>query len=140
MDLAHQVVALVENGSTANLQPLYELADSLEEKVRRVAVAVYGADGVEFSESATEKLEQLVKWGFGALPVCIAKTQYSLSDNPKLLGAPTGWTLRITDVSLSAGAGFVVMIAGNMMLMPGLSKAPRAFEIDVNESGEIVGV
>ena len=140
MDLAHKVIALAENSSAVHPQPLYALTDSLQEIVRRVAVAVYGADGVEFSESATEKLEQLVKWGFGALPVCIAKTQYSLSDDPKLLGAPTGWTLRITDVSLSAGAGFVVMIAGNMMLMPGLSKSPRAFEIDVNESGEIVGV
>jgi formate--tetrahydrofolate ligase len=138
--LAQQVVELIDNSSAAHPQSLYSPTDSLQEKVRRVAIAVYGADGVAFSESATEKLQQLVKWGFAELPVCIAKTQYSLSDNPKLFGAPTGWTLRITDVSLSAGAGFVVMIAGNMMLMPGLPKAPRTLEIDVNENGEIVGV
>jgi formate--tetrahydrofolate ligase len=95
---------------------------------------------VEISALAAEKLRRLEIWGFNGLPICIAKTQYSLSDNPKLLGAPRGWKLRITDVSLSAGAGFVVMIAGNMMLMPGLPKVPRAVEIDVNAAGEIVGV
>jgi formate--tetrahydrofolate ligase len=82
----------------------------------------------------------LKEWGFDKLPICIAKTQYSLSDKPKLLGAPTGWTLHITDISLSAGAGFVVMIAGNMMLMPGLPKNSRAVEIDVDGHGAIVGV
>ena len=112
----------------------------MRRKLCKVATQVYGADGVEMSDVATEKLRQLVDWGFDGLPICIAKTQYSLSDDPKLLGAPKGWKLRITDVSLSAGAGFVVMIAGNMMLMPGLPKVPRAVEIDVNEAGEIVGV
>ena len=79
--------------------------------------------------------DRFTEWGFGALPVCIAKTQYSLTDNPKIFGAPTGWTLNITDASLSAGAGFIVAVAGNMMLMPGLPSKPRALSIDVDEDG-----
>src|SRR5256885_15090031 len=82
----------------------------------------------------------LFRSGFAKLPVCIAKTQYSFSDNPKLLGAPSGWTLNVTDASLSAGAGFVVVIAGNMMLMPGLPKVSRAASVDVNANGEIIGI
>jgi formate--tetrahydrofolate ligase len=95
---------------------------------------------VVFSERAREKLERYAKWGFGRLPVCIAKTQYSLTDDPKRMGAPTGWTLNITDVSLSAGAGFVVAVSGNMMLMPGLPREPRALSIDVDGEGKIAGV
>ena len=95
---------------------------------------------MDLSDQARSKLKQFTEWGFGKLPVCIAKTQYSLSDNPKLMGAPTGWTLNVTDASLSAGAGFVVVIAGNMMLMPGLPKVSRAVGVDVNASGEIVGI
>jgi formate--tetrahydrofolate ligase len=140
VDLARKVVELIDANDGSAIVPTYELSDSYEEKARKVATQVYGADGVEVSEVAANKLRQLADWGFEGLPICIAKTQYSLSDNPKLLGAPTRWKLRITDVSLSAGAGFVVMIAGNMMLMPGLPKVSRAEEIDVNAAGEIVGV
>ena len=93
-----------------------------------------------FSDKARAKLQQFKDWCFAKLPVCIAKTQYSFSDNPKLLGAPTGWTLNITDASLSAGAGFIVAIAGNMMLMPGLPKVSRAASVDVNTKGEIIGI
>ena len=93
-----------------------------------------------FSETARTKLERYARWGFGRLPVCIAKTQYSLTDDPKRMGAPKDWTLRVKDVSLSAGAGFVVAVAGNMMLMPGLPSHPRALEIDVDDEGKIVGV
>jgi formate--tetrahydrofolate ligase len=116
------------------------LEDSLEEKIAKVAKRVYGAAGVALSEMATAKLEQFAAWGFGKLPICIAKTQYSLSDNPKFSGAHEDWTLHVSDVALSAGAGFVVAIAGNMMLMPGLPKLPRALSIDVNDDGEIIGV
>ena len=140
VDLARKVIETIDANGDARITPAYALNDSYEEKAVKVATQVYGADGVEMNDVATEKLRQLVDWGFDGLPICIAKTQYSLSDDPKLLGAPKGWKLRITDVSLSAGAGFVVMIAGNMMLMPGLPKVPRAVEIDVNEAGEIVGV
>src|SRR5271168_1199522 len=101
-----------------------------------VVTNVYGGAGATFSEPAAAKLRQYAEWGYARLPVCIAKTQYSLSDDPKKMGAPTGWKLNITDASLSSGAGFVVVIAGNMMLMPGLPKASRAATIDVGNSGE----
>src|SRR5205807_1240528 len=94
-------------------------------KIKKAAQKIYGADGVKFSEAAGAKLKQFSDWGYGKLPVCMAKTQYSLSDNPKLLGAPSGWTLNVTSASLSAGAGFVVVISGNMMLMPGLPRVSR---------------
>jgi formate--tetrahydrofolate ligase len=140
VDLARKVVEVIDSNGGVKITPAYALSDSYEEKVAKVATQVYGADGVEISDLAAEKLRQLEDWGFDGLPICVAKTQYSLSDDPKLLGAPKGWKLPITGISLSAGAGFVVMIAGNMMLMPGLPKVPRALEIDVNDDGEIVGV
>ena len=123
------------------IQPVYSLEDALEVKICKVAIQVYGADGSACSATqARAKLERYAEWGFGRLPVCIAKTQYSLTDDPKLMGAPKGWTLNINDVSLSAGAGFVVAVSGNMMLMPGLPSHPRAMAIDVDDDGKIVGV
>jgi formate--tetrahydrofolate ligase len=139
-DLARAVVQLIDSSGPVSAQPAYALSDSYEEKIRKVATAIYGADGVTLSEHATEKLRRIVDWGYDGLPVCIAKTQYSFSDDPKKMGAPSGWTLHINDVLLSAGAGFIVPIAGNMMLMPGLPKVSRAEEIDVDDAGEIVGV
>jgi formate--tetrahydrofolate ligase len=138
--LAEKVVETIEKNPNPKIQPVYSLEDSLETKVGKVASSIYGAAGVSFSDKARKKLAQYQSWCFGKLPVCIAKTQYSFSDNPKLLGAPTGWTLNVTDASLSAGAGFVVVIAGNMMLMPGLPKVSRAVNVDVNAKGEIVGI
>ena len=139
-ELARKVVAAIDEYPDPHAEPVYSLNDSLEEKIRTVATRVYGALGADFSETAQTKLDRFTKWGFGKLPVCIAKTQYSLSDDPKRMGAPTGWTLKVRDVSLSAGAGFVVAIAGNMMLMPGLPSHPRAFDIDVDADGNIHGV
>ena len=138
--LAQKVVETIETHPSPNVQPVYGLEGSLESKIASVATKIYGAAGVALSDKARAKLQQFSDWGFGSLPVCIAKTQYSFSDNPKLLGAPTGWTLNITDASLSAGAGFVVAIAGNMMLMPGLPKVSRAASVDVNAKGEILGI
>jgi formate--tetrahydrofolate ligase len=138
--LAQKVVETIEKNPSTKVQPIYGLEESLENKVVKVATHIYGAAGVSFSEKARKKLEQYQSWCFGKLPVCIAKTQYSFSDNPKLLGAPSGWTLNVTDASLSAGAGFVVVIAGNMMLMPGLPKVSRAVSVDVDAKGEIVGI
>lgn len=138
--LARAVVELIEESGPVAAAPVYDLSDSYETKLHQLATTVYGADGVTLSETAQSKLRQIVGWGYDSLPVCVAKTQYSFSDDPKLLSAPTGWTLRITDVSLSAGAGFLVAIAGNQMLMPGLPKVSRAEQIDVDEAGEIVGV
>jgi formate--tetrahydrofolate ligase len=139
-DLAEKVVETIATNSKPAVEPIYPLEDSLEDKISKVAIGIYGASGVNLSEKARAKLKQFADWGFAKLPVCIAKTQYSLSDNPKLLGAPAGWTLNVTDASLSAGAGFVVVISGNMMLMPGLPKVSRAVEVDVNTAGEITGV
>jgi formate--tetrahydrofolate ligase len=110
------------------------------EKITAVAQKVYGAAKVELTPQAEEKLARFTEWGYGELPVCIAKTQYSLTDDPKVMGAPTGWTLHITDVVLSAGAGFLVVISGSMMLMPGLPKVSRAMGIDVDAHGEITGM
>jgi formate--tetrahydrofolate ligase len=140
VELAEKVVDLIETQSAPEIHSHYALDDSLPDKIRKVATQVYGADGVTFSEKATMKLAQYAEWGFAALPVCVAKTQYSLTDNPKVMGAPKGWNLQVNDVSLSAGAGFVVAIAGNMMLMPGLPSHPRAMDIDVDKEGNIVGV
>jgi formate--tetrahydrofolate ligase len=139
-DLAEKVVKAIADNPTPTIQPAYALEDSFAEKIEKVAVKVYGAKNVAFSERAQEKLDRYATWGFAQLPVCIAKTQYSLSDKPRLMGAPTGWTLQITDAALAPGAGFVVAIAGNMMLMPGLPKSPRALSIDVDEDGVIAGV
>ena len=140
VELAHKVVSAIETNPEPEIQPVYALEDSLDTKILKVAIQVYGADGVTFSDTAREKLERYAKWGFGGLPVCIAKTQYSLTDDPKRMGAPSGWTLNVNDISLSAGAGFVVAVAGNMMLMPGLPSDPRALSIDVDGDGNIVGV
>ena len=122
------------------VHPIYSLYDSLTEKIQGVAQKIYGAADVTISDLARAKLDQFTQWGCAQLPICVAKTQYSLSDDPKLLGAPTGWTLHVKDVSLSAGAGFVVVITGNMMLMPGLPKESRATSIDVDEEGRILNL
>ncbi len=137
--LATEVTRVIEANPNPPVHSIYSASDSVEKKICKVAHTIYGASNVEYSDRAKEKLAQFSNWGYGALPVCIAKTQYSLSDNPKLLGAPTGWTLKISDIRLSAGAGFLVAVAGSIMLMPGLPKVPRAFEIDVDDQGEVVG-
>ncbi len=139
-ELAEKVVELIAKNPAPVVQPAYHLEEPLAEKVQKVARKIYGAGDVSFSEQAKAKLQQFAEWGYEKLPVCIAKTQYSFTDDPKVLGAPTGWALRVTDASLSAGAGFVVVISGNMMLMPGLPKVSRTASIDLDESGEIIGV
>jgi formate--tetrahydrofolate ligase len=140
VDLARLLVETIDKQPGVVLKQTYSLENPLEEKINKIAKNVYGAADVQYSDLALEKLRTFTAWGHGNLPICMAKTQYSITDDPKVMGAPTGWTLRITDVSLSAGAGFLVAIAGNMMLMPGLPKAPRAYNIDVGPSGEITGM
>jgi formate--tetrahydrofolate ligase len=140
VELAHKVVSAIETNPKPEIQPVYSLDDPLETKILKVAIQVYGADGVIYSETARAKLDRCTEWGYGSLPVCIAKTQYSLTDDPKRMGAPKGWTLSINDVLLSAGAGFVVAVSGNMMLMPGLPSHPRAMSIEVDDDGNIFGV
>jgi formate--tetrahydrofolate ligase len=139
-ELAEKVVELIDKNPSPVVRPVYELGEPLTEKIQRVARKIYGAGEVSFGEQAKAKLQQFTEWGYAKLPICIAKTQYSFTDNPKILGAPSGWTLRVTDASLSAGAGFVVVISGSIMLMPGLPKVSRAVSIDVDDRGEITGV
>ncbi len=122
------------------MRPIYQPDDSLADKITTVATQVYGAAKVSFKPAAKSRLEKFAALGYGSLPVCIAKTQYSFTDDPKQAGAPVGWTLNITDVSLSAGAGFVVAIAGSMMLMPGLGKVSQAQKLDVDDQGNAIGM
>jgi methylenetetrahydrofolate dehydrogenase (NADP+)/methenyltetrahydrofolate cyclohydrolase/formyltetrahydrofolate synthetase len=118
----------------------YEVDQPIRKKVEAIAQKVYGAAGVEFSEQAGARIDQFEKAGFGNLPVCMAKTQYSFSHDPALLGAPSGYTLPVKDARLSAGAGFVYMLCGDMMTMPGLAKRPGGENIDIDEQGNIVGM
>ena len=138
--LARKVVEVIEANPDPHPVTTYGSDDSVMEKISKVARTIYGADAVEFSEKAKENLARFEGWGFGHLPVCIAKTQYSLSDDPKRKGAPVGWTLHVTDISLSAGAGFLIVTSGSMVLMPGLPKLSRALDIDVDADGEITGL
>jgi formate--tetrahydrofolate ligase len=112
----------------------------IKKKVEAIATKIYGASAVEYESQATKRIKQFEEAGFGKLPVCMAKTQYSFSHDPKMLGAPSGWTLPIKDARLSAGAGFVYLLCGDMMTMPGLGKTPGGQNIDINEKGEIVGM
>jgi formate--tetrahydrofolate ligase len=139
-ELARKVVEVIETTPNPPLASMYAVNDAALDKITQVARKIYGAHAVELTEQAQQNLARFTRWGFGNLPICIAKTQYSLSDDPKRPGAPTGWTLHVTDVALSAGAGFLVVICGAMMLMPGLPKATRAFDIDVDENGDIIGM
>lgn len=118
----------------------YKNEDSLEEKVAAVVRNVYGGDGVSFLPAAKKELDRLTALGYGNLPVCMAKTQYSFSDDPTLLCRPSGFTVTVRNVKLSAGAGFVVVLTGSIMTMPGLPKVPAAEAIDVDENGKITGL
>jgi formate--tetrahydrofolate ligase len=140
VDLADKVVAAASHAHAARVKPLYERDAPLESKIHDIATKVYGASGVSIKAAARTRLQQFEKLGYRNLPVCIAKTQYSFTDDAKVMGAPSGWTLTISDASLSAGAGFVVAIAGSMMLMPGLGKTPQAQKLDVDDHGNIKGM
>jgi formate--tetrahydrofolate ligase len=138
--LADKVVVAANSSDPSAVRPLYDGEQPLEAKITAIATNVYGADRVSIKPAARTRLQQFSALGYGNVPVCIAKTQYSFSDDPKVMGAPTGWTLNITDATLSAGAGFVVAIAGSMMLMPGLGKTPQAHKLDVDDGGAVVGM
>lgn len=139
-DLADRVVAAAATADPTKVKPLYDRNSPLEAKITEIATKVYGAETASIKPAARTRLLQFDKLGYGKLPICIAKTQYSFSDDPKVMGAPSGWTLNITDATLSAGAGFVVAIAGSMMLMPGLGKTPPAQKLDVDDKGNVVGM
>ena len=138
-DLAREVVRLCEE-EKGDFTFSYELDIPIEKNIDAVVKKIYGGDGVEFSSAAKKQLKRLEQLGFGNLPVCIAKTQYSFSDDPTLLGAPTGFTVTVKNVKVSAGAGFIVVLTGDIMTMPGLPKSPAAERIDVDENGRITGL
>ncbi len=140
IDLAEKVMATVARSHTDEVHALYPLDLSLEEKVKTVAREIYGASSVYFDSNAKKLLKKFTDLGYGNLPVCMAKTPASLSDNPKLLNVPKDWTLTVSDARLSAGAGFVVVVAGSMMLMPGLPRVPQAVGMDIDDDGNIVGM
>ncbi len=136
--LAKTVVEIAEQPS--QLTHPYELEDTIEEKINKIVQKVYGGVGTEWSTKARNQMRRFEKLGFGDLPVCMAKTQYSLSDNPKLLGRPEGFKVAISELTVSAGAGFIVVLTGDVMKMPGLPKTPSAESIDIDENGKISGL
>ena len=138
LDLADEVLRLIEQPS--ELKFAYEDGVSIEEALNAIATKVYRADGVEFTPAAKRQLRELTQNGFGNLPVCVAKTQYSFSDDAKKLGAPTGFTITVRELKVSAGARFVVALTGSVMTMPGLPKVPAAENIDVDDEGNITGL
>lgn len=138
IDLARKVCAAAELAS--DFQPIYSEQSPIKEKIGTIAREIYGADGVDYTSQAEKSIKEIEMLGGDKLPVCIAKTQYSLSDNPVLLGRPTGFRITIRDLRLSNGAGFVVAYAGDIMTMPGLPKVPSAEKIDVDDNGRITGL
>ena len=138
VDLAEKVVSACEKEN--NFAQLYPLDMPVYDKIERIAKEIYGADGVEYTKQAKKAIDSYIELGADKLPVCMAKTQYSLSDNPTLLGRPEHFTITVSSASLSNGAGFLVCQTGNVMTMPGLSKSPAAFNIDIDENGDTVGL
>ena len=138
-ELAREVVRLCEE-EQGNFTFSYELDGTIEDKIEAVVTKVYGGDGIIVTPAAKKQIDQLTKLGFDKLPICVAKTQYSFSDDPTKLGAPEGFKVTIRNVKVSAGAGFVVVLTGDIMTMPGLPKSPAAEKIDVDESGKITGL
>lgn len=138
IELAQDVLAAIDQGS--NYKPLYEDSLSLKEKIEKIAKEIYGAGDVQYDPTAEKELQQLEDMGFGHMPVCMAKTQMSFTDDPTKMGAPTGFTLHVREARVSAGAGFVVVLNGKIMTMPGLPKHPAAENIDVDDDGHITGL
>ena len=139
IELAKEVVALAESGK-ANFKPIYELDMPLKAKIETIAKEIYGADGVNYTKEADKALKEFEDLGYGNLPICMAKTQYSFSDDQTLLGRPSGFKITIKNCRIAAGAGFVVVLTGDIMTMPGLPKVPAAEKIDVSDEGVISGL
>ena len=139
-ELASKALAILEQNNGKKPVFSYELTDSVEEKITKVATKVYGAGSVDILPEAKAKIDEFVAKGYGNLPICIAKTQYSLSDDPKKLGNPEGFTLTVRDCYISAGAGYLVILTGTIVTMPGLPKHPAAMDIDIDKDGVITGL
>ena len=139
LDLADKVLEVIEEDK-ADFKPIYDEKLTIEEKVNTIVKEIYGGDGVQFTPAALKQVRELEKFGLDKLPICMAKTQYSLSDNPALLGRPKGFTVTVKEVRVSNGAGFIVVLTGDIMTMPGLPKVPAANRMDILDNGEIVGL
>ncbi|WP_281523036.1 formate--tetrahydrofolate ligase [Mogibacterium timidum] len=139
MELAEEVIRICEEG-TADFKPLYDLDMTIEEKMEKIAKEIYRADGVDFTAAAQKQIKELNKLGYDKFPICVAKTQYSFSDDAKLLGAPTGFRITVRELRVSAGAGFIVVLTGSIMTMPGLPKVPAANGMDIKSDGTIIGL
>ncbi|RHO35822.1 formate--tetrahydrofolate ligase [Coprobacillus sp. AM17-34] len=139
IELAEKLLDILET-KEANYHPLYDLDLPIETKIETIVKEIYGGDGVEFTKKAKNKIKKYTEQGLSQLPICVAKTQYSLSDQASLLGRPTGFTVKINDIIPSAGAGFLIAISGDIMRMPGLPKRPAAVNMDIDENGKIIGL
>ena len=139
IELAEKVLKTLET-KKSNFHCLYETDQPVKAKIETIAKEIYGAGSVNYSAAANKQIAQLEQLGFGNLPICMAKTQYSLSDDPTLLGRPEGFEMNVREAYVSAGAGFIVVLTGSVMTMPGLSKSPAAYNIDVNDDGVITGL
>jgi formate--tetrahydrofolate ligase len=140
IDLAGKVSNIIEKNTKSDFKFLYDVNTSIKDKISTIATEIYGADGVVYAANAAKRIDYLEAKGYGKLPICVAKTQYSLSDNPALKNRPSGFKISVEDVSLSAGAGFLVVLTGEIMTMPGLPKKPAALDIDITDSGVITGL
>ena len=139
IELANRVLQTLES-KQSNFAPIYPLDISIEDKIKTICTEIYGAGDVVFEPAARKQMDTLTKLGFDNIPICMAKTQYSLSDNPALLGRPSNFTITVRDMYVSAGAGFIVVLTGDIMTMPGLPKQPAAYSIDVDKNGRITGL
>ena len=139
IDLGNEIIDVLEN-EKSDFKVLYNENDKIEEKILKIAKEIYGADGVNYTPQAKKQIQELEKFSLDKLPICMAKTQYSLSDNPSLLGKPEGFDITVKEVRVSNGAGFIVVLTGNVMTMPGLPKVPAANNMDILDNGEIIGL
>ncbi|OLS03165.1 formate--tetrahydrofolate ligase [Tissierella creatinophila] len=139
VEMAKAVVEVCEN-QKSNFKPLYEVESTIKEKIETIAKEIYGAEGVDFTKKCAKEIANIEKLGLDKMPICMAKTQYSLSDDPTLLGRPTGFRITVRDIRVAKGAGFLVALTGEIMTMPGLPKVPAANNMDILPSGEIVGL
>ena len=139
IELAEKLLEILET-KEADFAPLYDLNLPIADKIRTIAKEIYGADDVVFTKKVMTKMQKYTEQGLSNLPICVAKTQYSLSDDPTLLGRPEGFTVTISDLIPNTGAGFLVAISGDIMRMPGLPKVPAAVNMDIDEDGTIVGL
>ncbi|NLJ78270.1 MAG: formate--tetrahydrofolate ligase, partial [Tissierellia bacterium] len=139
IELAKKVVEVVDT-KPANFKPIYDSEESIKDKIYKIATEIYGADGVDYTKACENRIKQIEADDLDKMPICMAKTQYSLSDDPTLLARPEGFRITVRDIRVSAGAGFLVALTGEIMTMPGLPRVPAANNIDILEDGEIVGL